>query len=165
MYQRSRINERISAKEVRLISESGEQLGIVAREDALEKARALELDLVEVAAEATPPVCRLMNYGKFKYKQKKAHHKPHATQLKELRLRPKTDVGDRETKLRKARKFLEKRDKVLVNMLFRGRERMHSGRAKDIMVEFAQELTDIAKIEKMPTMDGRPMGMILAPRK
>ncbi|MEE9200399.1 MAG: translation initiation factor IF-3 [Candidatus Brocadiales bacterium] len=158
------MNERISAKEVRLISESGEQLGIVSRQDALEKARALEVDLVEVAAQATPPVCRLMNYGKYMYKQKKAHSRGHATQLKEMRLRPKTDVGDRNTKIRKARNFLEKGDKVLVNMLFRGRERMHAARARDIMLEFAQDLEDIAKVEKIPTMDGRRMGMILAPK-
>jgi translation initiation factor IF-3 len=161
---RAKINERIHAREVRLISESGEQLGIVPRDEALEKARALELDLVEVAAEATPPVCRLMNYGKFKYKQKKAHNKPHLTHMKEMRLRPKTGAGDRETKMKKARKFLEKKDKVLVNMLFRGRERMHAERARDILLEFAKELEDIAKVEKIPTMDGRRMGMILAPK-
>lgn len=119
---------------------------------------------MEVAAKATPPVCRLMDYGKFKYKQKKAHHKPHATHMKELRLRPKTDPHDRETKIRQARKFLEKKDKVLVNMLFRGRERMHAERAKEILIKFAEELADIAKVEKMPTMDGRRMGMILAPK-
>lgn len=122
------------------------------------------MDLVEVAAQATPPVCRLMNYGKFKYKQKKTHHRPHVTHLKELRLRPKTDVHDLDTKIRRARKFLEKRDKVLVNMLFRGRERMHAENAKEILIEFARALEDVAKIERMPTMDGRRMGMILAPK-
>lgn len=105
-----------------------------------------------------------MDYGKFKYRQKKAHHKPHVIHMKELRLRPKTDPHDRETKIRQARKFLEKKDKVLVNMLFRGRERMHAERAKEMLMQFAEELSDIAKIEKMPTMDGRRMGMILAPK-
>lgn len=150
---------------MRLISESGEQLGIVPFKEALEKAKEGDLDLVEVAREATPPVCRLMNYGKFKYKQKKTHNKPHTTHLKEMRLRPKTGLGDRTTKINKARKFLEKRHKVLVNMLFRGRERAHMEGARDKLMEFANELDDIAKVEKMPTMDGRRMGMILAPKE
>lgn len=119
---------------------------------------------MEVAAQATPPVCRIMNYGKFKYKQKKTHHKQHTTQIKELRLRPKTDPHDRETKVRQARKFLARKDKVLVNMMFRGRERMHAEQAKEILMKFAEELEDVAKIEKAPTMDGRRMGMILAPK-
>lgn len=122
------------------------------------------MDLVEVAAEATPPVCRLMDYGKFKYRQQKAHHKPHATHLKELRLRPKTDAHDLETKIRQARKFLEKKDKVLVNMIFRGRERMHTESAKEMLAEFTKALEDVAKIEKTSAMDGRRMGIILAPK-
>ncbi|OHB38472.1 MAG: translation initiation factor IF-3 [Planctomycetes bacterium RIFCSPHIGHO2_02_FULL_50_42] len=154
----------MAAREVRLIGEAGEQFGIVPREEALKKARESDLDLVEVAAEATPPVCRLMNYGKFKYRQKKAHHKPHVTHLKELRLRPKTDAHDLETKIRQARKFLEKKDKVLVNMIFRGRERMHTESAKGMLDEFIKALEDVAKIEKTSAMDGRRMGIILAPK-
>ena len=117
--QELRINERIFAKQVRLIGEESEQLGVVSRQEALEKARELGTDLVEVAPQADPPVCRLMSYGKYKYRQKKkTQQKRHVSQLKELRLRPKTDVHDLQTKIRQARKFLERKDKVLVNMMY-----------------------------------------------
>lgn len=163
--QELRINERIFAKQVRLIGEEGAQLGIVSRQEALEKARELGTDLVEVAPQADPPVCRLMSYGKYKYRQKKkTKQKQHVSQLKELRLRPKTDVHDLQTKIRQARKFLERKDKVLVNMMFRGRERAHTEIGKEILLKFAQELADIAKIEKDVTLDGRRMGLILAPK-
>ncbi|HHT9117923.1 MAG TPA: translation initiation factor IF-3 [Candidatus Hypogeohydataceae bacterium YC38] len=163
--QELRINERIFAKQVRLIGEEGEQLGVVSRQEALEKARELGTDLVEVAPQADPPVCRLMSYGKYKYRQKKkTQQKRHVSQLKELRLRPKTDVHDLQTKIRQARKFLERKDKVLVNMMFRGRERAHTEIGKEILLKFAQELEDIAKIEKDVRLDGRRMGMILAPK-
>jgi translation initiation factor IF-3 len=163
--QELRINERIFAKQVRLIGEESEQLGVVSRQEALEKARELGTDLVEVAPQADPPVCRLMSYGKYKYRQKKkTQQKRHVSQLKELRLRPKTDVHDLQTKIRQARKFLERKDKVLVNMMFRGRERAHTEIGKEILLKFAQELEDIAKIEKDVRLDGRRMGMILAPK-
>lgn len=163
--QELRINERIFAKQVRLIGEEGEQLGVVSKQEALEKARELGTDLVEVAPQADPPVCRLMSYGKYKYRQKKkTQQKRHVSQLKELRLRPKTDVHDLQTKIRQARKFLERKDKVLVNMMFRGRERAHTEIGKEILLKFAQELEDIAKIEKDVRLDGRRMGMILAPK-
>lgn len=163
--QELRINERVFAKQVRLIGEDGAQLGVVSRQEALEKARELGTDLVEVAPQADPPVCRLMNYGKYKYRQKKkTQQKQHVSQLKELRLRPKTDVHDLQTKIRQARKFLERKDKVLVNMMFRGRERAHTEIGREILLKFAQELEDIAKIEKGVTLDGRRMGLILAPK-
>lgn len=163
--QELRINERIFAKQVRLIGEESEQLGVVSRQEALEKARELGTDLVEVAPQADPPVCRLMSYGKYKYRQKKkTQQKRHVSQLKELRLRPKTDVHDLQTKIRQARKFLERKDKVLVNMMFRGRERAHTEIGKEILLKFAQELEDIAKLEKDVRLDGRRMGMILAPK-
>lgn len=149
---------------MRLIDEAGAQLGIVSRDEALEKARQAGLDLVEVARQAEPPVCRLMNFGKFKYRQKKKVHKHHVGQLKELRLRPKIDAHDLQTKVQQARKFLEKKDKVLVNMIFRGRERVHAELSKETLKKFAQELEDIAKIEKEVTPDGKRMGLLLAPK-
>lgn len=130
----------------------------------MQKAREAELDLVEVAPQAVPPVCRLLNFGKFKYRQRKKTQKHHASQLKELRIRPKIDPHDLQTKINQARKFLEKKDKVLVNMVFRGRERVHAALGKEMLMKFAQELEDIAKVEKEVTLDGRKMGLLLAPK-
>ncbi len=149
---------------LRLIDEEGAQLGVFSKEEALQKAREMGLDLVEVAPQAEPPVCRVMNYGKFKYRQKKKVHKHHVSQLKELRLRPKIDSHDLQTKVQQARKFLERKDKVLVNVFFRGREMVHAQLSKEMLVKFAQELEDIAKVEKGATIDGRKMGIILAPK-
>ncbi|MGR3309694.1 MAG: translation initiation factor IF-3 [Candidatus Brocadiales bacterium] len=163
--QELRINERVRAKMVRLIDENGAQAGIISRDEALERAKGLELDLVEVAPTGNPPVCRIMNYGKHKYKlKKKSHQKHHSVQLKELRLRPKTDDHDLETKMKQARKFLGKKDRVLVNMLFRGRERAHTDIGREILKQFAVSLEDIAKVEKNITLEGRRMNMILAPK-
>ncbi len=120
--------------------------------------------MVEVAPQAEPPVCRLMNFGKFKYRQKKKTHKHHVSQLKELRLRPKIDPHDLQTKIHQARKFLERKDKVLVNMIFRGRERAHAELGKEMLKKFAQELEDVAKVEKEATLDGRKMGILLTPK-
>ncbi len=139
-------------------------MGVFTREEALQKAREAELDLVEVAPQAVPPVCRLLNFGKFKYRQRKKTQKHHASQLKELRIRPKIDPHDLQTKINQARKFLEKKDKVLVNMVFRGRERVHAALGKEMLMKFAQELEDIAKVEKEVTLDGRKMGLLLAPK-
>ncbi len=163
--QELRINERVRAKMVRLIDENGAQAGIISRDEALERAKGLELDLVEVAPTGNPPVCRIMNYGKHKYKlKKKSHQKHHSVQLKELRLRPKTDDHDLETKMKQARKFLDKKDRVLVNMLFRGRERAHTDIGREILKQFAVSLEDVAKVEKNITLEGRRMNMILAPK-
>jgi len=138
---------------------------VISKEDAIAKAKGVELDLVEVAPEATPPVCRIMNYGKFKYKQKKkSHQKQHVVQLKELRLRPKTGDHDIQTKIRQARKFLENKDRVLINMMFKGRERAHAELGDEILKQIAAALEDIAKVEKDKIADDRRMGMILSPK-
>lgn len=150
---------------VRLIDENGGQVGLISKEDAIAKAKEVELDLVEVAPDANPPVCRIMNYGKFKYKQKKkTHQKQHVVQLKELRIRPKTSEHDIQTKIRQARKFLEKKDRVLINMLFKGRERAHTEMGDIIFQQIAAALEDIAKVEKEKIADDRRMGMILSPK-
>ncbi|MBI5795163.1 MAG: translation initiation factor IF-3 [Planctomycetes bacterium] len=165
MSQELRINERIRSSTVRLIDENGVQVGVISKEEAIAKAKSVESDLVEVAPDATPPVCRIMNYGKFKYKQKKKmHQKQHVVQLKELRLRPKTGEHDIQTKIRQARKFLENKDRVLINMMFKGRERAHAELGDEILKQIAAALEDIAKVEKDKISDERRMGMILSPK-
>jgi len=162
-----RINERIFAKTVRLISESGEQLGLITIDQALEAARRAGLDLVEVAPDAEPPVCRIMDYGKFKYRQKKKTHqgqKRHTAQLKELRLRPKTDEHDLLIKVRRAREFIARKDKVLVNLLFKGRERAHVDVGRAVLERFMAEMQDIAKVEQAPKLEGARMAMVFAPK-
>ena len=160
-----RINERIRSSTVRLIDENGVQVGVISKEEAIAKAKSVESDLVEVAPDASPPVCRIMNYGKFKYKQKKkTHQKQHVVQLKELRLRPKTGEHDIQTKIRQARKFLENKDRVLINMMFKGRERSHAELGDEILKQIAAALEDIAKVEKDKISDERRMGMILSPK-
>ena len=160
-----RINERIRSSTVRLIDENGVQVGVISKEEAIAKAKSVESDLVEVAPDASPPVCRIMNYGKFKYKQKKKmHQKQHVVQLKELRLRPKTGEHDVQTKIRQARKFLENKDRVLINMMFKGRERAHAELGNEILKQIAAALEDIAKVEKDKISDERRMGMILSPK-
>ncbi len=141
------------------------QVGVISKEEAIAKAKGVELDLVEVAPDANPPVCRIMNYGKFKYKQKKkTHQQQHVVQLKELRIRPKTGEHDIQTKIRQARKFLENKDRVLINMMFKGRERAHAELGDGILKQIAAALEDIAKVEKDRISDERKMGMILAPK-
>jgi len=160
-----RINERIRSSTVRLIDENGVQVGVISKEEAIAKAKSVESDLVEVAPDASPPVCRIMNYGKFKYKQKKkTHQKQHVVQLKELRLRPKTGEHDIQTKIRQARKFLENKDRVLINMMFKGRERAHAELGDEILKQIAAALEDIAKVEKDKISDERRMGIILSPK-
>ncbi|GAN31679.1 MAG: translation initiation factor IF-3 [Candidatus Brocadia sinica] len=148
-----------------MIDENGVQVGVISKEEAIAKAKSVELDLVEVAPEADPPVCRIMNYGKFKYKQKKKlHQKQHVVQLKELRLRPKTGEHDVQTKIRQARKFLENKDRVLISMMFKGRERAHTELGNEILKQVADALEDIAKVEKDKISDDRRMGIILSPK-
>lgn len=162
-----RINHRIRATEVRLIDPDGNQLGVVELDDALEKADDWGLDLVEVAPNAKPPVCRIMDFGKYKYQQKKrdaeAKKKSSRVELKEVKFRPKTDTHDIETKLRHARRFLEERNRVKFTVMFRGREMAHPGIAEEMLIECAEDLSDVANVEQRPKMEGRNMTMLLTP--
>ncbi|MDD5153188.1 MAG: translation initiation factor IF-3 [Desulfovibrionales bacterium] len=163
-----RINWQIRAKEVRLIGADGTQLGIKPLEEALKLAEAEGLDLVEIAPTAQPPVCRVMDYGKFKYEQSKkiqlAKKKQVVIQVKEVKFRPKTDEHDYQFKLRHIRRFLEDKDKVKVSVRFRGREIAFSGQAVTILNRIRTEIEDIGKIEYEPKMEGRDMVMIVAPK-
>ena len=150
---------------MRLIDAENNQLGVVQTLDALGKARDAGMDLVEVAPTERPPVCRIMDYGKFKYAQKKkGKDRPvHKTGLKELRLRPKTDDNDRLIKMNRARSFLQEGHKVQFTMLFRGRERFHGEVGQQQFKSIVQELQDAAKMERAPSMEGRRLTMVLAP--
>lgn len=161
-----RVNEQIRISPVRLIGADGEQLGVVATAQALDMAREAQLDLVEVAPLERPPVCKIMDYGKFRYQQSRKGHKtkPHQQKLKEIRVRPKTGTHDIDTKINQARKFLEHKDKVLVNVLFRGRELQHIDEGKRIIVGILEKLQDLAKVEKAPSMEGKRMTAMLAPK-
>lgn len=164
---KTRINEEIRIRQVRLIDEEGKQHGIVDTEAALALARERSLDLVEVAPEARPPVCKILDFGKHKYLIKKKEHdarkKQHQFVIKEVRVRPKIDDHDLETKLRKAREFLEHGDKVQVNMLFRGRENGFRDRGMEVMLKIKDTLGAVAKIEREPKMEGNRLVMIVAP--
>ncbi|MEN8162630.1 MAG: translation initiation factor IF-3 [Acidobacteriota bacterium] len=160
-----RMNERIRVPEVRLIGEEGEQLGLVQTDRAREMAREAGIDLVEVAETARPPVCRLMDYGKYKYelrkKQQKAKEKQHKIRVKGIRLRPKTDQHDFETKLGHARRFFDQGNKVQVTLLFRGREMAHIDLGRTLLRRFADELADVCTVERFPKLEGRRMTMLL----
>ena len=161
-----RVNEQIRVSPVLVVSEDGQQIGVLPTEEALERARQAGLDLVEVAPQGRPPVCRILDYGKFKYKQRKREQKKHhAVQLKEIRIRPKTDVHDLEVKAKRAREFLEKKDKVLISVLFRGREMRHRELGAAVLGRLIEKLEDLAKVEKEPNMLGRRMTATLAPRQ
>jgi translation initiation factor IF-3 len=161
-----RINEQIRISPVRLIGVNGEQLGVVPTAQAMELAREAQLDLVEVAAQERPPVCKILDYGKFRYQQsrKKNTTKVHQQKLKEIRVRPKTGIHDVDTKVNQARKFLEHKDKVLVNVLFRGRELQHIEEGRRIIEGILEKLVDVAKVEKAPSMEGKRMTAMLAPK-
>jgi translation initiation factor IF-3 len=150
-------------REVRVIGADGEQLGVMAPEEALAIARESGLDLVEVAATSRPPVCRIMDYGKYKYEQKKksTSKKSHSAALKEVKLRPGTDQHDLNFKLNNARKFLMEGDKVKITVMFRGREMVHTYRGREQLDEVLKQLGTIAKIESTPRMEGRFMSMIV----
>ncbi|MBC8264982.1 MAG: translation initiation factor IF-3 [Anaerolineales bacterium] len=166
--KRNRINEDIRAKEVRLIDEKGQQVGIVPFRDALEAAQARDLDLVEVAPNANPPVCRLMDYGKFLYEQAKREkkaRKAQKTEVKEIRLRPKIGEHDVAFKVRDARRFLNDGLKVKVRVSFRGREITYPEIGRELLKRIAQELEDVSTIEQSPRMEGRSLLMILSPNK
>jgi translation initiation factor IF-3 len=159
------MNEQIRISPIRLIGAEGEQHGIVPTAQALEMAREAGLDLVEVADKERPPVCKIMDYGKFKYAQsKKAHQKTHQQKLKEIRVRPKTGDHDIDTKVAQARKFLEHSDKVQVNVLFRGREMQHIEEGQRVMNQLLEALMDHCKIESPARMEGKRMVALLAPK-
>ena len=162
-----RINERIRAREVRLITDSNENLGVVSIQRALELASERELDLVEVAPTADPPVCKIMDFGKFQYerakKEREARKQQKQIEVKEIRLRPKTDDHHRQFKVRDARRWLAEGMKVKVRIRFRGREITYPEIARDMLAEVAEDLKDIAVVEQAPNMEGRTMLMVLAP--
>ena len=157
------------APEVRLTGPENEPLGIVSLMDALRMAGELDVDLVEIAATATPPVCRLMDYGKFKYQEQKRQHearlKQKVIQVKEVKFRPGTDEGDYLVKLRNLRRFLEEGDKAKVTLRFRGREMAHQEFGVRLLERVRNDLDDVALVEQMPRLEGRQMIMVISPRK
>lgn len=163
------INEQIRDKEVRLIGENGEQLGILPLKEAMKMAEDLELDLVKIAPTAKPPVCKIIDYGKYRYelarKDKEAKKKQKVIEVKEVRLSPNIDTNDLNTKMGAARKFLEKGDKVKVTLRFRGREMAHMSKSRYILDDFAEALKDIAVIDKPSKVEGRSMVLFLTAKK
>jgi translation initiation factor IF-3 len=163
-----RVNERIRIREVRLIDDAGRQVGVVPTERAMAMAREAGLDLVEVSPDSRPPVAKIMDYGKYKYERKKqqqeSRKKSHAVQVKEVRLRPKTDKHDFDVKLSRARTFLMDGDKVQINMMFRGRELAHLDVGRDVVNRFMAALDDIAKMERSPIFEGKRMTCLVTKR-
>ena len=163
------INEQIRDKEVRVIGEEGQQLGIMSAKEALQLAEEAGVDLVKIAPTANPPVCRIVDYGKFKYeqlrKEKEAKKKQHVIEVKEIRLSPNIDTNDLNTKIGAARKFLTKGDIVKITLRFRGREMAHMNNSKHILDDIAQSLSDIAVVEKAPKVEGRSMTMFLTEKR
>ena len=163
---RQRINERIRVPQVRVITDEGEQLGIMSRDDALDKARQAGLDLVEVASDSKPPVCRIMDYGKYRYQQKKRLSKQHVHQskLKEVWLHPKTGEHDLQVKVAKAREFLENKDRVQIVVKFKGRENAHVEEGSKVLYRMIELLDDVGKIEVPPKPAHRQIICTLAPK-
>ena len=163
------INEQIRDKEVRLIGEDGAQLGIVPIREAMRMAEEAGLDLVKIAPTAKPPVCKIVDYGKYKYeqlrKEKEARKKQKIVEIKEIRLSPNIDTNDLNTKTNAARKFITKGDRVKVTLRFRGREMAHMNNSRHILDDFAENLSDIAVIEKAPRVEGRSMTMFLTAKR
>lgn len=163
------INEQIRDKEVRLIGVNGEQLGIMSAREAYRIAQEAELDLVKVAPGAKPPVCKIVDYGKYRYemarREKEARKNQKTIEMKEVRLSPNIDTNDLNTKQNNARKFLEKGNKVKISLRFRGREMAHMQATKHILDEFAEGLNDIAVIEKPAKLEGRSLSMVLAVKR
>ena len=162
------LNDEIRDKEIRLISETGEQLGIVSSEEALKIAEERGLDLVKISPQAVPPVCKLMNYGKFRFEQskreKEARKNQHTVEIKEVRMSPGIDVGDFNTKLKNAQKFLSEGNRVKVSVRFRGREMAHTEIGRDLLLRFAEQTGELASLEKEPKMEGRSMSIFLSPK-
>lgn len=165
----TRINEQIRVPQVRLVDEDGTQIGIRSRDEALEYAYGKNLDLVEVAPQADPPVCRVMDYGKYRYEQeqraKLARKHQSQVHVKEIKLRPKISAHDYETKKGHVARFLEQKAKVKVTIMFRGRETTHPERGHDLLMRLADDVSELASIEAQPVLDGRNMVMVLAPKK
>jgi translation initiation factor IF-3 len=166
-----RVNGGVKADTIRLIDEEDNQVGVVRKDDALARAREVGLDLVEVAPTSDPPVCRIMDYGKWQYQQKRrmrdSHKKSqhHVATLKEIRLRPETDTHDLEIKVKHAREFLEKGHKVQFTVFFRGRQMLHKEHGYDVLTRVTQSLEDLAKVERPPMMSGRRMTLLLVSRQ
>ena len=165
----TKINERITASKLRVVSDEGEQLGVLDRDDALERAEDMGLDLVEVSGKSDPPVCRIMDYGKFKYQASKKLHEAKKKQVvikvKEIKLRPKTEDHDFQFKLKHARSFLEDGNKVKVTIQYRGREMAYTYLGMELLQKFAAATEDLGIIESRPRAEGRTAHMILAPKK
>ena len=164
-----RINGEITAREVRLIGIDGEIVGVMSSRDALKMAEDADTDLVEISPNAAPPVCRMMDYGKFKFQEQKkasgARAKQYIIQVKEIKFRPGTDENDYQVKLRNVKRFLEAGDKVKISLRFRGREMAHQELGMQLMVRVRDELAEISQVESMPKLEGRQMIMMLSPPK
>jgi translation initiation factor IF-3 len=162
-----RVNEQIRLSPVRLIDTDGAQLGVVPVDEAMSAAREKGMDLVEVAPNARPPVCRIMDYGRYKYEQAKADRearkKQHVTQMKEIKMRPNIEEHDFEFKTRHIKRFLSERDKVKVTIMFRGREMAHTENGKEVLDDVVEEIGDLAVVEQQVRLEGRNMFLILAP--
>ena len=165
----ARINGEITAKEVRLISGDGEQLGVVSLKEALSMAAEKDVDLVEISPTAKPPVCKLMDFGKYKYEQSKkrdeAKKKQKQVQIKEIKFRPGTDEGDYNIKMRNVKRFLEDGDKVKITLRFRGREMAHQEFGAQLLERVKADLEELVAVESFPKMEGRQMVMMVAPKK
>ena len=163
------INEQIRDKEVRVIGVNGEMIGVMSSKEAYKLAQEAELDLIKIAPKAKPPVCKIVDYGKYKYeqvrKEKEAKKKQKVIDIKEIRLSPNIDTNDLNTKIGAARKFLTKGDRVKITLRFRGREMAHMNNSKHILDDIAQSLSDIAVVEKAPKVEGRSMTMFLTEKR
>ncbi|WP_373418523.1 translation initiation factor IF-3 [Roseinatronobacter sp. S2] len=163
-----RVNDRIRAPEIRLIGAEGENLGVVTPAQAVVMAEEVGLDLVEISPNATPPVCKIMDFGKYKYEVQKreaeARKKQHIIEIKEVKFRPNTDTHDYDVKMRNVIRFLEAGDKVKVTLRFRGREMAHQNIGSELLHRVAGDIEELGKVESMPKMEGRQMIMMIAPR-
>ncbi len=163
-----RINEEIGVPNVRLVDQDGEMVGVVGRNEAIQRAMEAGLDLVEIAPNADPPVCKILDFGKFKYeaqkKKNEARKKQKVIEVKEIKLRPSIDDHDYDVKMRSMVKFIDEGDKVKVTMRFRGRELAHQELGMNVLIRVRDDLEEIAKVEQMPRMEGRQMTMVISPK-
>ena len=163
------INEQIRDKEVRVIAENGDQLGVMPVKEAMKLAQEAELDLVKIAPKAQPPVCKIIDYGKYRYelarKEKEAKKKQKTVEVKEVRISPNIDTNDLNTKVNNAKKFIAKGNKVIVTLRFRGREMAHMQQSKHILDDFAEMLAEVAVVEKPAKLEGRSMSMVLTEKR